>query len=167
MGNAFQDKYLALINQSPYIQSIARPGQQIIAVEYYCYNGQVGSVAVPLAVGVPQSTVIETQSDSDFAVTFISTSVQEIAGANVAYNDNVAMQILDNASGKLFFNIATVAPLVSGAGGFPFVLPAPRVIAPNTNLTITATNRDTVVNGGAGPVGLLFALHGTRIYYAS
>jgi hypothetical protein len=142
---------------------IAKPNRRILGVEYYCYNGQIGSAATPLAPNVPQSTNIITQADSDFALTFISAGVQEAANNALVYNDNIAWQIQDTSNGKMFFNVPTVLGLTSGAGGFPFVLPAPRVINPNTTLLVTATNRDGAIN----PVGLFFAFHGTRIYYAS
>lgn len=159
----FQARYLQLLAQTPYIMGIAKPGRRILGVEYYVYNGQVGSVAVPLAVNGPQVTNIITQADSDFAITFISAAVQEAVNNAMVYNDNVAWQITDTSNGKQFFNVDTVIGLTSGAGGFPFVLPAPRVIAPNTTLAIKATNRDAAIS----PVGLFFAFHGTRIYYAS
>lgn len=161
----FQTRALALLQQSPYIASIAKPGRRITGIEYYAYNGTVGSVAVPLAPGVPQTVSFDTQADSDFAITFISGAIQELANGAMVYNDNVAWQITDLSTGKNFFNVPTVFGLTSGAGGFPFVLPSPRILNPNTTLAITATNRDTVVNGGAGPVGLFFAFHGTRIFY--
>lgn len=158
----FQARYLALLAQTPYLMGIAKPNRKILGVEYYCYNGQVGSTGSPLVVNVPQTTNIITQADSDFAITFISAGVQEAANNALVYNDNIAWQIQDTSNGKLFFNVATVIGLTSGAGGFPFVLPAPRVINPNTTLLVTATNRDAAIS----PTGLFFAFHGTRIFYA-
>lgn len=159
----FQARYLQLLEQTPYIMGIAKPGRRILGVEYYVYNGQVGSVAAPLAVNVAQITNIVMQADSDFAITFISAGVQEALNNALTYNDNIAWQITDTSNGKQFFNTDTVIGLTSGAGGFPFVLPAPRVIAPNTTLSVRATNRDAAIS----PVGLFFAFHGTRIFYAS
>lgn len=161
MLDAFQQKYLEILQRSPYIQSIAKPGREIQNIEYYCYNAQIGSAASPLVLNVPQQTTIETQSDSDFAVTFISAGVQETANNVLVYNWNLTLQAQDLSTGKTFFNVPTVMGLVSGAGGFPFVLPAPRVMNPNTNLQWTAVNRDTVTN----PLIVFLALHGTRIYY--
>lgn len=162
-----QSRYLGILNSSPYLKSILQPGKVALGVEYYCYNIQLGSVAVPLAPNVPQSVFFDTQADSDFAVTFMSAAVFETNNGTAVYNDNVALQILDTSSGKTFFNIPTVMGLVTGAGGFPYVLPAPRVIRPNTTMQVSVTNRDAVVNGGAGPVSFYLALHGTRIFYGS
>lgn len=160
-----QSLYLDVLNNSPYMKSILQPGRKAVEIEYYCYNGQIGTAAVPLAVGVPQTVSFDTQADSDFAVTFMTAACQEVVNGALAYNDNVTLQITDTSTGKTFFNIPTVFGLVTGAGGFPFVLPAPRVIRPNTTISVQATNRDTQVNGGSGPVSLLWALHGTRIFY--
>lgn len=161
MLDAFQQRYLEIINASPYLKSITKPGRQIQNVEYYVYNTQVGSVASPLVLNVPQISTIETQSDSDFAITFISAAVQELVNNVVVYNWNMTLQFQDLSTGKTFFNIPTVMGLVSGGGGFPFVLPAPRILNPNTNLAVTCMNRDTVTN----PQIAYVALHGTRIYY--
>ena len=51
---------------------------------------------------------------------------------------------------------------MAGGGGFPFIFPAPRVIRPNTNLLLTALNRDTAQNY----VQMFLTLGGTRIFYA-
>ncbi len=165
-GPDFQTRYLQILAASPYVQGILKPGRAVADLQYYAYNGRVGSDAVPLAPGVPQTFTFDTQADSDFVVAAISASVQETVGGPMAYNDNVALQIQDLSTGKRFFNIPTVIGLVTGAGGFPFELPAPRVFAPNTAIAVSATNRDVIVNGGAGPVGLFFAFHGFRVFYA-
>lgn len=162
----FQARYIEILNNSPYVASVRKPGREIVDIAYYAYNGRVGTDAVPLANGVAQAQTFDTQSDSDFVLSFISATVQETAGGPMQYNDNVQLQIQDLSTGKLFFNVPTTLGLVSGAGGFPLVLPAPRVLNPNTAIAITAINRDPVVNGGAGPVGLYYAFHGTRIFYA-
>jgi hypothetical protein len=167
MANEFQARYLALLTSSPYIASVAKPGRAIVDVQYYAYNGRVGTDAVPLALNVPQTSTFDTQSDSDFVLTFFSACVQETAAGAMIYNANTALQIQDLSTGKLFFNVPTALGLISGAGGFPFVFPSPRVLNPNTSIAVTATNRDTLVNGGLGPVGLFYAFHGTRIFYAS
>lgn len=160
-----QAGYLDILNASPYMRSILQPGRRAVEVAYYCYNGQIGNAAVPLAPLVPQSVFFDTQADSDFAVTFMAAAVIETTNGAAMYNDNVAIQFTDTSTGKSFFNVPTVMGLVTGGGGFPYVLPAPRVIRPNTTLQVTAINRDTIVNGGAGPVSLYWALHGTRIFY--
>lgn len=162
MLDTFQQNYLNLLQNSPYIKSIARSGQDIVNIAYYCYNVQVGSLASPLLLNTPQVGLIETQADSDFAVSYMSASVRNAAGDNVFYTANVTLQIQDLATGKLFFNQPTIFPLVTGAGGFPFVLPAPRVINPNSTVQVTVSNRDATQNFSA----FFLALHGVRIFYS-
>jgi hypothetical protein len=161
MFDEFQQRYLTLLQNSPYIKSVARDGKTIVNIQYYCYNVQIGSIAAPLLLNVPQQNTIETQADSDFAISYMSGSVRNAAADNVLYTANVTLQLQDTATGKLFFNQPAMFPLVSGAGGFPYVLPAPRVINPNSTVLCTAMNRDTTQNF----TGLFLALHGTRIFY--
>ena len=161
----FQARYLQLAQTSPYLAGIIRPNRQVLKISWYVYNGRIGSDAIPLAPGVAQSDTFDTQADSDFVCTFIEACVQEVANGAMAYNDNVDLQVQDLSSGKLWFSTPTALALVTGAGGFPYKLPAPRVIAPNTSIRVTSTNHDTIVNGGLGPVGVNYALHGSRIFY--
>lgn len=165
-NDQFQAKALQILANSDYIQGVAKPGRVIADIQYYVYNGRIGTDAVPLASGVTQTQRFDTHADSDFAISYIEACLQELAGGVMTYNGNTALQIQDLATGKLFFSVPTAMALVSGAGGFPFVLPAPRLFNPNTAIAVSATNRDTIVNGGAGPVGLYYAFHGTRIFYA-
>lgn len=164
-NNPLQAKYLEILNGSPYMDAVRKPGREIVDVQYYAYNIRVGSVATPLANGVPQTASFETQSDSDFVVSEISAAVQAVNNGAMLYNANLALQITDLSSGKLFFNRPAAIALVTGAGGFPFVLPAARVWNPNTSIAVQATNRDALINAGAGPVGLFLAFHGTRLFY--
>ena len=166
MANPLEAKYLEILNGSDYMAAVRKPGRQIVGVQYYAYNVRVGSVAVPLADGVPQTTTFETQSDSDFVVSQVAAAVQAEDNGAMLYNGNVVIQIQDLSSGKLMFNRPAAIALVTGAGGFPFVLPAARVWNPNTSIAVQATNRDSLINGGAGPVGLFLAFHGTRLFYA-
>lgn len=165
----FQAAYLRIMQNSPYLASVLKPGRAVVDVQYYAYNGVVGfaSSGANLLPNVTQTTTFDTQADSDFVLTFISACAQETTGAPMSYNDNLALQIQDLSTGKFLFNVPTVMGLVTGAGGFPFVLPAPRLFNPNTTIAVSATNRDTIVNAGAGLVNFFYAFHGSRIFYAS
>lgn len=159
----FADRYFQLTNQDPYIQSVARPGQTIVKKMPYEYGQTVGNAATPLtfAAGTVQATLI-TLADSDFVLTSLAASVQQTANSHMLYNRNLTLQIQDTSTGKFFFSAPTVMTLVAGAGGFPFIFPAPRVIRPNTGLLFSVTNRDT-----AGDYLTMFlTLAGTRLFYA-
>lgn len=164
-ASPFQARYLEILRSSPYLAGVLRPGKSPVDIAYYAYNTRVGSDAVPLANGVPQTQNIETQSDSDFVVTFLSAAVQPVAGGAMQYNANVALQVTDLSTGKPMFSTDTAIGLVTGAGGFPFVLPAPRIWAPNITVAVRVTNHDAIMNAGNGPVGVYVAFHGTRLFY--
>lgn len=162
MANEFQARYLEILKGSPYIQSVAKPGRQIVNIEYYSYNTRIGTVAAPLLNGVAQTSTIETQADSDFVIAYTSFCSQDIDNASLSFNQTFLLQMQDQSSGKFFYNVPVLSSLVAGGGGFPFVNPAPRVLNPNTNLLVSVTNQNPNIN----PVGAFIALHGQRIYYA-
>lgn len=166
-ASPFQARYLSILKASPYLAAVLRPGKDPVDIAYYAYNTRIGTDAVPLATGVAQTQTIETQSDSDFVLTFLSAAVQPTAGGPMQYNANVTLQVQDLSTGKLMFSTDAAIGLVTGAGGFPFVLPAPRVWAPNISIACKVTNHDAIMNAGAGPVGVYLAFHGTRIFYGS
>lgn len=157
-------KYLDVIASTPYIQSVARPGRQIVKLETFTYNVVIGTAATPLTLANGSVTAtLTTQADSDFAFAYMSGGVNISANTGLVYNADLTLQIQDQATGKLFFNQPTLYSLVCGAGGFPFVFPAPRVILPNASLLFTAKNRDTFQDY----YQMFLSLTGTKIYYAS
>ena len=164
MALDFDQSYLNVIASTPYIQSVARQGRQIIKLETFTYNVVIGTAATPLTLANGNVTAtLTTQADSDFAFAYLSGGVNIAANGDLKFSRNVTLQIQDQSTGKLFFNQATVMQNVMGGGGFPFVFPAPRVILPNASLLFTARNRDTLQDYNQ----MFLALTGTKIYYAS
>lgn len=161
MANEFELRAQQILAESPYIRAITKPGRELLSAKYYGYDIQIGTVAAPLVVNVPQFGNIETQADSDFAVTGISACVQGVANGAFTYGWNMLLQIQDLSSGKFFYSRPTIMSMATGAGGFPFVLSAPRVINPNSSLAVTVTNRNPATN----PVGFFIVLHGIRLFY--
>ena len=160
--NEFQRRALDILNQTDYISSVAKPGRTIVNIDYFAYTLRLGTDAVPVPLLTPTQGLMEMQSDSDFVATFVSGGQQLTAGAPLSFNGPVLLQFVDTGSGKSWFNTPTLMPLVCGAGGFPFLLPSPRVLNPNTNLEITAS-----IIGPDTMVGIYVVLHGSRIFYAS
>ncbi len=154
----FEQKYFEYLQSSPYIQSVKRPGREIVAMETYTYDLVVGG---PLNLNVDVSNTLITHADSDFIFAMLSASLNISANGDMKYNRNVTLQIQDQSTGKFFFNQPTVITLVGGGGGFPFVYPSPRVVNPNTGLQFTVRNRDTAQNYNQA----FFAMLGTRIFY--
>jgi len=153
--NEFERRLLDVVQNSAWIASVARPNRKILDIDYYNYNVSIAAIAVA-ASGTGN---IQIQADSDFAITYISGSV--VVGGAVVTNPVSTIQVTDQGSGKTFFSAATLFGLVTGVGGLPFYLPAPRVVAPNTNLQIAVTNV-----AGAGAADYYVNFLGARIYYA-
>lgn len=163
-SNAFQRKYTEIVANSPYIASVRKPGRQIVGFETYIYNAVIGTAALPLTfANGAQTTTLETHSDSDFVLAYLSACVNISANADMKFNRNLVLQIQDTSTGKNFFSAPTVMTLCAGGGGFPFVYPAPRVIDANVTLLFTAQNRDT----GQDYNQMFVSLGGTRIFYAN
>lgn len=163
-ANDFAQRYFELSNQDPYIQSVVRPGATLVKKMSYVYDTVIGTAARPLSLANGAVSVsLTTLADSDFALTWLSASVQTSVNSDMKFNRNLTLQILDTSNGKSFFSQPTVVTLVAGAGGFPFRFPAPRVIRPNVTLTLTAQNRDTAQDY----FEMFVALGGTRYFYAS
>jgi hypothetical protein len=160
--NDFERRYLDILQRTDYISSVARPGKQIVNIDYFAYTLRIGTDAVPIANNTTAQGTIEMQSDSDFVLSYISGGCQSAVNGPMQTNLSVLLQMQDTGSGKTYFNTPTLMPLVCGAGGFPFLLPAPRVLNPNTNLLISASNIT-----GANVFGVYIVLHGARIFYAS
>lgn len=161
--NEFQRKYLDILAQSDYISSVARPGKKILNIDYYAYNARIGTDAVPVAAtgGVGQAQV-QIQADSDFVLSYISGGAQQTANDTINSAQSILVQMTDTGSGKKYFNQPTLLPIMAGQGGYPFMLPAPRVLNPNTILQIDVQNLMNI-----SFVGIFFAFHGARIFYAS
>ncbi len=160
--NDFERRYLDILQRTDYISSIARPGKQIVNIDYFVYDIRIGTDAVPIPNGASGQGNVEIQSDSDFVMTYMSGGIQNAVNGALSFNFAALLQLQDTVSGKTYFNTPTLMALVMGAGGFPFLLPAPRVLNPNTNLPSTVTN----ISGG-NSFGAYLAFHGARIFYAS
>lgn len=163
-NNVFQRKYMEIVATSPYLASVLKAGRQVIGFETFVYDATIGTAALPLTLANgPQTTTIETHSDSDFVLSYLSACVNITANGDMKFNRNLTLQIQDTSTGKLFFNVPSVMTLVAGGGGFPFVYPAPRVINANVTLQLTAQNRDS----GQDYNQMFVAMSGTRIFYAN
>lgn len=158
--NDFQRRFLDLLQTSSYVATAARQGQKIVNIDFFSYNKRLGTAAATIANGAAAQDFIQIQADSDFVLTQISGDVVN-AGGNTVANPNVTLQLTDTGSGKTFYSEPTLFGLVTGRSGFPYLMPAPRVINPNTNVKI-----DVVNNTGGALNGVFLALQGARIYYA-
>jgi hypothetical protein len=159
--NDFQRRYLDILQSTDYISSVARPGRKIVNIDYFAYNNRIGTDTVPIANGAIGQGQIDFQADSDFVLTYMSAAVQNAAGGALIFNPNCTVQLTDQGSGKTFFNTPTLMALAFGGGGFPFLLPSPRVMNPNTSMLIQVLN-----STGGNLFGIYTVFHGARIFYA-
>jgi hypothetical protein len=158
--NDFQRRYLDILQRTDYISSVARPGREIVNIDYFAYNLRIGTDAVPIAAAAIGQGQVDIQADSDFVLTYMSGATQNAIGGALIFNSQTPIQITDQGSGKTFFNTPTIMALAFGGGGFPFLLPSPRVLNPNTSLLCAVTN-----NTGANLFGIYLTFHGSRIFY--
>lgn len=154
--NEFERRALDIAQYSAYLAAYARDSKKIVNIEYFTYNVNTGA----LAAGAGTQSIIQIQSDSDFVMQYMS-GVAAVAGGSVDALPNVTVQITDTGSGKTLFSNPTILGLVMGAGGFPFLMPAPRVFAPNTNVKF-----DLVNQSGTNYGSVSLSMIGARIYYA-
>ncbi len=144
----FQRRLLDVTQSSTWLAAFARNTPDVLAMDPFVYNGNVLAVAG----GASAEFIIPINSDSDFAMVYMSG--QQI-GAGTA-----TVQFTDTGSNKTFYNQPTLFPMVLGSAGFPFLLPSPRLVAPNTNIKVDVTNLSV-----ATPMDFWVSLAGARIYY--
>ncbi len=158
MPPPYAQRALQISEMNDYLPDFLRPNQQVLSVENFSYNvGPVAIAAAAAAAGVAATVNLVTQSDSDFLLVNFSALVR-----NEPYYDDFPaclLQITDQGSGKTFFNQPSLLFLIAGNQGFPFVLPTPRLIMPNTNLKFDFTNLGIAQS-------FYVTLTGLRIYYA-
>lgn len=155
--NDFERRSLDIAQSSTYLTLYARQGQQIVGMEYFGYSVEIDNLA---ASGGQGTGIFQVQSDSDFVCTYLSGVAFSAANNQVDPFPLGLIQITDTGSGKTFFNQPAFMGLVLGQGGYPFLLPAPRLIAPNTNIQYSVTN---LANGIRN---IYITMLGARIYYA-
>lgn len=156
----FQIRLLSVMQNSSFIAAVARQDREILGIDYFGYNAgpQQYSTLSQIAVGASTTTLVPVQADSDFVLTYFSAAA--IQANALVTNPLMTIQLTDTGTGKTFFSSSTLVGLISGNNGFPFVLPAPRVIAPNVNVKI-----DVNLIAGAGPMDLWLSFLGARVYY--
>ena len=160
--NQFQRKYLDLLKQTDYISAVARPGRNIVNIDYFVYTARVGTDAVPIPVLGTGRANVQMQADSDFVMTYISSAASGVGTGTINTTAAATVQLTDTGSGKTYFSAPTVLQAIGGYGGFPFLLSSPRVLNPNTILQIDIANLSSTIALG----GVFFAFHGARIFYA-
>lgn len=157
--NDFERRLLDIYTNSSWIAAVARQNRQVIGIDYFVYNVGPSQGLSQVASTASATGTIQIQSDSDFAITYMSGN--QVVNNAVVTNPISTIQITDTGTGKTFFSSASLFGLVMGSSGTPFYLPQPRVVAPNTNLNFAITNVFS-----AAAADYYISLTGARIYYA-
>lgn len=173
--NEGERRLLDVIRMNSYIATFADPSKTVLGCEFYTYT--IDEVGLTLDGQAAQTFPIIMDSDSDFVITGVcggavvtSPVIANPANGNrvVEYSPSIVVQVLNESSGKTWFNNPTPLPMIAGTGGFPFLLVNPRVILARSTLQISAQaagyNADIAVNAEFS--AFFFSLIGAKIYYA-
>lgn len=133
--------------------------------QIYTYTNILAAAAGAnaLASGVasaPVNTAI--QADAAFlwtATTYYATTANAAVTVSSTVSPNVTVLMVDTGSGRQLMDAAVPLTSIAGDGKFPYLLPLPRLIAPNSNLQCTYTNFDA-----AAGYNLFVSFHGFKIY---
>lgn len=155
--NDFERRLIDTAQTSVYLAEFARQGKTIIGMDYFAYNSS--SAIRSVATTASAQDIIPIQSNSDFVMMYMS-GIANINGT-ISGLPNATVQFTDQGTGKTYYNQPTLFSNVLGSGGYPFLLPSPRIIAPNTNVKIDVVNNEAVT------VDFWISLMGARVYYAS
>lgn len=150
-------------------------GKQAL-VEYYGYVLPLATSASPLVAGVTQTGLLPIQADAFFVLQYLSLGVVLPAGSTfggaqvVTPASDVLVQITDTGSGHELFNQAIPGALIAGSpglggGGIPLVYSIPRVIPPNTNIKIEATQIGTTALTNPQPARFWAMLNGAKVSF--
>lgn len=168
--NEGERRLLDVVKANSYISTFADPNKTVLGLEYYAYS--IDKVALALNETAELDFPLIMDSDSDFVIMSLcagavvsAPAIADPTNGNriVEYSPSIVLQILNESSGKTFWDSPTPLPLVCGTGGFPYQFVSPRVIRPRTTIQVSVQG---VV---PGPVfsAFYFTMHGAKIYYAS
>lgn len=138
-------------------------------VEHFGYTVQIGGPYVPLLNGVTQSKILAMQSDAWFVLQYVSSCV--VRPDQPWYfqdSGNIKLQITDTGAGNILYSTPSTAGVLTATisrpqTGTPFLLPIPRLIAPNTNIKIDATQLGVNITDNLEPIGFWLSLMGSRV----
>jgi hypothetical protein len=161
-GNAFWTQLLDLVEFTDYIATFADPARQIVDIEPYSYSIDGDAPPGFILQNQPIPFVTPMAGDADFVM--IATSAFGRTGGStlMLVNAAILVQIVDQSSGRAFFNQPTPLPFIAGQGGFPYLLPGPRVIKARSSLLTTANSAQ--INTFTG---FYMTFHGARIWYGN
>lgn len=153
-----RDRYiLNTVNSSTWLANFVRANQKLVNIEPYSYTGLISGILT----NTSGSTVIPIQADSDFVCIETTGAVYDTTDATILPSPLATVQVTDTGTGKTFFSDFTLFVMVFGVAGYPYYMPTPRILSPNTNIQVN------VNNFSADTYSVYVAFQGARLYYAS
>lgn len=167
--NEFERRQLETAQNHVDLKSVVTSLGHVAVIEHFGYVAQLGSIAAPLVNGITQTAIIAMQADAYFVLQYISCCV--IKPDNPWYMQdagNITLQITDTGAGEVLYNTPSQGGILTGTAtraqvGIPLLLPIPRIIPPNTNVKIEATQLGVNVTTNQQPVGFFCSLMGSRV----
>lgn len=149
--NFFETKALQIEQTSDYGLAWRRADRPLIGVQWFVYAQKV-----TIAGGAHTETAtLKTRQEFDFVCSQIT-----LYGPGYGLNAPT-MQVVDLSTGRAWFNRPAALTDVFGIRCLTLNLPAPRFIAPLTDLQFIVSVPAVLVN----PLDVYFTLLGKRIYY--
>lgn len=159
-GNAFWTQLLDLVEYTDLIATFADPSKTIVDIEPYSYTIDGDALTANITATAAQSFITQMQGDADFVMTATSGFGRAQGSTALLVNAAILVQILDQSSGRTFFDQPTPLPFIAGQMGFPYLLPGPRVIKARSSLKTTAISCQVQTF-----TGFYLTFHGARIWY--
>jgi hypothetical protein len=114
------------------------------------------------AAGLPASTTIQVQADSDFELQKLA-FFADIALAAVTESTRVlplvTIQLTDQGSGRQIFSLPVPIPAIMGDGRIPFILPTTKIFVANSAIGVDIANYSS-----ATTYNIRIALIGAKIF---
>lgn len=143
---AFERRLIDVAQASATVRDVlmknkTRKGQKLLYIQSYNYTAPFTNVAGTSAASV---TNVQTQGDSDFLMCYMSGNLYNASTLARITAPYARLQISDNSTNRTMFDKPVLFGLVTGDGGFPYLLQDPRLIPASTVLQVTLYNDLTV-----------------------
>lgn len=169
--NEFERRQLETAQNHVDLKAVVASLNRTAVVEHF---GYVVPLGVPAGMGslvnaITQTGIVAMQADAYFVLQYISVCV--IKPDNPWYMQdagNILLQITDTGAGEVLYNTQGIGGILAGTAtraqvGVPLLLPIPRIIPPNTNVKIEATQLGVNVGTNQQPVAFFCSLIGSRV----
>lgn len=140
-------------------------------VEHYGYTAQFGDGVNPLLSGVTHTVLKTMQADAWFVLQYVSSCVVRPSTRQWCVDSgNIQLQVTDTGTGDVLFSQPLSAGVLTATisraqSGVPMLLPIPRVLPPNTNVKVEATQLGNAA-GNDEPFYFFLFLGGSRVALA-